>query len=299
MKKILLYFFITIITLFTLSGCNENTTEDLIEKATSEIDFVSMKLIGILNKLNNITFENYQMIVQEEELNGNTAKNEKQSSNDSSQNSDEGSSSSSNSSQANQPSPNSKESTTIISSQLSPNTILTPVTEQLDWVSIKNEIENLYFSWNTIILDLYKLNIESNDILTFSNSIDTATIYIKNEDKNNSELAIAKLYSMLPKFYENISNNIVKKNILQTKAYILNAYALVGNNRWEDAQNEISKADEIYMLINTNAKYVSENSYKVNKVYVLINELKNSMNNKDNQIFYIKYRNLLEEIKEM
>ena len=83
---------------------------------------------------------------------------------------------------------------------------------------IKNEIENLYFAWNTAILDLHKLNVNSNDILGFSSSLDTATNYIKNEDKQNSLLAVANLYAYLPKYMESVSNDTVKKNILQTKS---------------------------------------------------------------------------------
>ena len=182
---------------------------------------------------------------------------------------------------------------------MSPNTILNPQTTDIDWSGIKNEIENLYFAWNTAILDLHKLNVNSNDILGFSSSLDTATNYIKNEDKQNSLLAVANLYAYLPKYMESVSNDTVKKNILQTKSYILNSYALAGQNAWQDAQKEIAKADETFRLVTTNVEFTSENSYKVNKTYVLLNELKNSVPAGDSDIFYIKYRNLLEELNEL
>ena len=157
-------------------------------------------------------------------------------------------------------------------------------------------MENLYSAWNTAILDLYKLNINSSDILGFSSNLDIATNYIKNEDQQNSLLAMATLYGYLPKYYEAVSDDTAQKNVLQTKSYILNSYALVGQDAWQEAQTEITKADEAFRLVTTDVNFVNENSYKVNKTYVLLNELKNSMAIQDKEIFYIKYRNLLEEI---
>ena len=283
-------------SLFLLTGCSKEKDEDLNQKAVSEVEYFSSKLINVLNSLNNITFENYQMVAEKTELNAKSAQQEKSTSSGSTQNQEEqsgssGEDSSTSSGSSSEIGGDSKgEAVSIISSKMAPNTILTPQTTDVDWGSIKNEMENLYFAWNTVILDLYKLNVSSDDILGFSNSLDVATNYIKNEDKQNSLLAIAKLYSYLPKYIS---------PLIQTKSYILNSYSLVGQDEWADAQNEISKADETFRKVTTDVEFTSENSYKVNKTYVLLNELKNSMTMNDKDIFYIKYRNLLEEINEI
>ena len=52
-------------------------------------------------------------------------------------------------------------------------------------------------------------------------------------------------------------------------------------------------------MVTTDSNFINENSYMVNKSYVLLNELKNSVPLNDSEIFYIKYRNLLEEINEL
>lgn len=294
-------------SLFVLTGCSKEEDKDLNAKAVSEVEYFSSKLINVLNRLNNITFENYQMVAEKTELSAKSAQQEKSTSSSSTQNqgeqnnsSGEDSSSSSASGSGSEMGGDSKgEAVSIISSKMAPNTILTPQTTDIDWGSIKNDMENLYFAWNTAILDLYKLNVSSDDILGFSNSLDVATNYIKNEDKTNALLAIAKLYSYLPKYMNVISDENAKKNVMQTKSYILNGYSLVGQDAWADAQNEISKADEVFRKVTTDVEFTSENSYKVNKTYVLLNELKNSMQMNDTDIFYIKYRNLLEEINEI
>lgn len=292
-------------SLFLLTGCSKEKDEDLNQKAVSEVEYFSSKLINVLNSLNNITFENYQMVAEKTELNAKSAQQEKSTSSGSTQNQGEqsgssGEDSSTSSGSSSEIGGDSKgEAVSIISSKMAPNTILTPQTTDVDWGSIKNDMENLYFAWNTVILDLYKLNVSSDDILGFSNSLDVATNYIKNEDKQNSLLAIAKLYSYLPKYMNVISEDNTQKNVMQTKSYILNSYSLVGQDAWADAQNEISKADETFRKVTTDVEFTSENSYRVNKTYVLLNELKNSMTMNDKDIFYIKYRNLLEEINEI
>ena len=39
-----------------------------------------------------------------------------------------------------------------------------------------------------------------------------------------------------------------------------------------------------------------KNEYKVNKTYILVKELQNSLNLQDKEVFYMKYKNLLESI---
>lgn len=283
--KILLLLIVTVLLLL-LMGCS-NTEISLNDKVKSEIDYFNIRLINIINKLNNITFENYYVTAEKTNFSKETAQNEK-SSESSSQNTADVKGSESE---------NTTNNTTLY--QMSPNTVLNPVLKEISWKSIKNEIENLYYSWNTTILDLYELNIKNEDILGFSSDLDVATQYIKNEDKDNSILAIANLYKYLPKYAEIVANEDEYSNILKTKSFILNAYAFVDAEYWTAVEEEIDKAIETYKYIMNDTKYISENSYRVNKVYVLLNELKNSTDLKDMDIFYIKYKNLMEELVEM
>lgn len=275
--------FFLIIILFTLTGC-ENKEESLNDKAKSEIDFLSTRFISIINKLNNITFENYKVISEKAELSKESA-NEKES---------EDSSSSQN--EKSEKVEKSSESKDVKSMQISPNTILTPTTTEIDWKTIKNDIENIYYSWNTIILDLYQLNIKNDDILGFSSGLDKATINIKNEDKVNSILAISNLYSFLPRYADTIYSDETNKNIIKTKDFILKSYSLVETHDWNNAKSEVIKALESFKFVTGDMNYAKDNMYKVNKCYVLLNELENSMDLKDKEIYYIKYKNLLEEL---
>lgn len=290
LKNLFLTFLLFFLMLFVLTGCAEDEP-NLNNKTKSEIEYLSTKFINVLNRLNNITFENYQITTEKVELSKESAESEKTSESSSSQSSNGGTA---------QVESSSNTSNTIIASQMSPNTILNPISNEIDWKGIKNEIENVYYSWNTILLDLNQSDVSNDDILGFSSDLDKATKYIKNEDKSNSLLAMANLYKYLPKYAESISDDLAYNNVLKTKSFILNAYSLLETGDWNSIITEIDKANETYSLVTTNVNYVSDNSYKVNKSYVLLNELRNSANStRDREVFLIQYRNLMEEINEL
>ena len=74
----------------------------------------------------------------------------------------------------------SDENANIVTTQMAPNTILNPTQTEVDWTIIKTDIENLHETWNTVVVDLYKMNINNDDILTFGSTLDNTTVYIKN-----------------------------------------------------------------------------------------------------------------------
>ena len=61
------YFILSIIVIlvFSLAGCSTTEGTDINEKVNSEIDYLDEQLVGMLNKLNNISFQKY-MVVSEE-----------------------------------------------------------------------------------------------------------------------------------------------------------------------------------------------------------------------------------------
>ena len=88
--------------------------------------------------------------------------------------------SSSNSQNENQSSNTSNDSETKQQKEysLKRNAILTN-NEEINWDDIKNKIEIVYSSIPTITLDLYKYNINQDDILNFNKEFDNLTVIIK------------------------------------------------------------------------------------------------------------------------
>lgn len=170
------------------------------------------------------------------------------------------------------------------------------LSKQIDWQLLKNDLNEMYTSWNIIVIDLYKMQISNNNILEFSSGLDNVSVYIKAQEKTNTLLELAKLYSYIPKYAEKVYATEAEKNIILTKHHILNAYALVETNDWDKISDEINSADTSFSNINNDIDYITQKSEVINKTYVALQELKNSLKVQNNETFYMKYSSLIQQI---
>ena len=62
-------------------------------------------------------------------------------------------------------------------------------------------------------------------------------------------------------------------------------------------ETEIVKAENLLVGLVNDANLVDdERKYNINKAYILTEELKNSLSTQDTGIFYVKYKNVLEQL---
>ena len=167
--------------------------------------------------------------------------------------------------------------------------------KDIDWDKIKFDVEIFYSSWSPIILDLYKLNVNKEDILNFNKTLDNTVIFIKNEDKVNSTIAIATLYSYIPKYIQSYSKDNLNVNLSNIKSCIVNSYSLIEQDNWNEIGIQLSNAENYFLNI-LNDMENKQKTYNINKAYVLFKELQNSLTNRDKDLFYIKYKNVMEEL---
>ncbi len=285
---------ISILFILCLTGCNNQTnTEDITQKVIKELDYLDTQIVSIANKLNNILLQNYTITSEEITL-------EKSSSGSSgggqssSQEKSSGGEQSQSSSQTQTGSDSQKSN--ITTTQIEPKTVLNSDEDNIDWNTIKNDIETINEAWSVVILDLSTLNVDNNDILGFSEVLNDTIVNIKDEDKTNTLANITKLYSFIPKFEKAVSAENSTQNIKQVKSYILNAYAFVEQNDWTNIETNIAEAEKTFKNITSDLEYIKDKEYKVNKTYILLKELQNSLTYKDKKLFYIKYKNLVESI---
>ena len=138
LKKIVFIIYILIL-IFFLDGCKKQENEVINEKINEEINYVDGKLINMLNELNNISLENFNIIYNQIEL-----KEESSSSNSQKQQENQGSI------QAGE-----EKDSKINTSELKQETILGNNEEEINWSLLEEEIEILNTSWSVILLDLY------------------------------------------------------------------------------------------------------------------------------------------------
>ncbi len=301
MKKCIKFLTISLCLLVTLTGCSNNKEKDeklVEEKLNSEISFLDNELQRILNQINGISYESYKVTtdeVKQTELqsSGSEEKSSGESSGSGESSQGEGQSGGE-SSQSSEGSSDSSSKNNAKIYNMTSNSILTNE-RQTNWDEIKEEIETFYASWTTMSVDLYKIKVNAQDILNFSSDLDLATQSIKNEDKENSLINIAKLYSYIPTFYGTYGGNETNLNIYKTKSEIINAYSIVETRSNEEIYACLQRAEQNFDNIVNNTENTNK-QMSINKTYVLINELQNTISTRDLDIFYIKYKNLVQEI---
>ena len=298
---------------YTVAKSKDKNTEeqDLNAKVSSELEYIEEKFVNLFNKMNNIEYENYKITVKDveksesndkesgatttgEEKSGNTSSSDSQSSGgsqggDSQGGSSEGSNSSQGESSSEQAADNQMYELQAIG-------VLTQ-DSQIDWEKTKTEIENIYVSIPTITLDLYQTNVNQQDILDFNSKFDNLTVAIKNENKQETLQNLIEVYKYMPTFAEAISQNSnIKKTALDTKLNIFQGYSKLDSGDWTTISNDIQTGIQTFAKLLTDAQIEEQKQYSINKIYVMLNELKSASEKKDVEIFLIKYKNLIEEL---
>lgn len=284
----------TIISIITMTGCSKNDDkENLKDKVNEELNYLDTHIISMANNLNNISLENYKITSESVEVEekskkvstGNTGGSQETATGQTGEESSGQSQSSQNS-----------ENNNINTTKMEENAILDSNQDDIDWKTMKYEIENINQTWSVILLDLYSLNVSNDDIVAFSEILNNSIISIKNENKIDSLSNIAKMYSYIPIYEKAISAENSMQNIKQTKSFLINAYSFVEQGNWNEIQTNINECEKTFKNIVNDMEFAQKNEYKINKTYVLIKEMQNSLYLQDKEIFYIKYKNLLESI---
>lgn len=278
-----------------------NEKGDIKSKSLAEINRLENSFFNMFNEINNISFENYKIKTSEinNKQSSNTSSENNQVSNSTSSSSSSGSGGESSGKGGSGGSENNNQSSGEADNkkfELEETGILTKSSD-IDWDDLKNEVETLYPSITGLTLDLYQINVKQEDIAKFNNEYDNLIKSIKDENKEDTLNELSKLYNYLPKFIENATDDETEKIIINTKNNIFKAYSVLDKEEWDIISNNVNTANQEFTKLLTSTSASNKNQYIINKTYVIINELQNSVKLKDKEIFLIKYKNLLEEIE--
>ena len=168
--------------------------------------------------------------------------------------------------------------------------------KEVNWEFVKNKIENLYSTWSTISIDLAEVNVPTDRIDSFSSLLNDATSEIKEEKKSESIQKLVDIYGNILDFYNGFNNNLSlnEKRIKEIKYNTIIAYENVEIENWEEARRYINEAQK------KNTEILSDiedtNMFNIKKINIILNQVLSSLDTKDKEIFYINYRNLIEEV---
>ena len=283
---------------------NNNTKESSInKKINNELDYLGTTTLSMINSLNNLNLED---VVKVRQTSTNSGDNSQNNANSSSGDEGKNNSKTSDSQQQEDSSSNSKTDETSStgtdtkntkSFSLDDNSILLRDNTNVDWSALESEAENLFTAWSTIILDLNSLSISNEDILAYNSNLDSLLKALKDNDKANSAISLANLYSLISKYINESSKNDESKKLAYIKSNVISAYSLVTAEKWEQVNQLLDQAEKgLLDVINTSGNTEERKQTKINKSYVMLKELIKTSNEKNAEIFYLKYINLIKEL---
>ncbi len=168
--------------------------------------------------------------------------------------------------------------------------------DEINWNSLKSEIENLYLSLPTITMELYQLNVNQEDVLGFNTEYDKLTAMVKGEKKEETLVQLTKLYDYFPKFLRGTGQDELYITLVETKNNILKAYSKLDSQNWQEISNDVKNGIDSYSRLLTSTEVDNSKQYNVSKTYIMLNELQKAVTIQDSSVFLIKYKNLIEEI---
>lgn len=263
--------FLVDLVIFSFSGCSKQKTdeEQLRDKNISEIDYLDNYIMLMLNSINDIDLKQYDAKIEKtENLNEILQESEETSSEDTGNN--------------------------VVQYSMVPNTILN-ANKTINWENLKLEIENLNNTWPSIIVDLYKANVDNKKLTEFSDLINTCIGNIKNENRTETLNSLAKLYEYIPVFLEKIASDNKQIELAKTKVEVIKAYVNIDFANWEELKTSLDRAISNFEPIVNNTSE-AEKEYNIRKAYVLLQEFKNAVDTNDKDLLFMKYKNLMEEL---
>ena len=303
LKKIAYFILIVIILVLSsiiYSNASKDDATDQKTKTLTEIKFIESKLVNLFKTMNNIAYENYKVEISKEmksESEQSSGKGEQSSSGSQGGSSGEGESSIGESSSGGSNSNTSNEQEVKKFELKEKNVLISD--DEINWDSVKSEVEILYTSIPSITLDLYQVNLNQEDVLGFNREYDNLTKAVKDENKKDTLKQLTILYDYIPKFIKNVNEEELFRLVLETKAQIFKAYSKLEDKDWEGISNDLKNAIDTFGQLLTSTQIETSKQYTVNKIYVMLNELQNAINIQDESVFLIKYKNLLEELQNM
>ena len=165
-----------------------------------------------------------------------------------------------------------------------------------DWEGLTFDVELIYSDWAVLTLDLYKQNVDNQKILNFNTELDMLATAIKEKNKVQTLIQLAKLYSYIPTYYAGFSTDQMNTNLYKVKSNVYNAYAILEQNNSEEIKKQLQAAEEAMIVMMNNMGTKKEKTYNLNKAYILLKDLQSTIDKKNTDIFYLKYKNLVEEL---
>lgn len=166
----------------------------------------------------------------------------------------------------------------------------------INWDEVSKDVEQINNSLDTILLDLSDIKISNEDLINFRNETNNLNIAITKKDEYELMQRCSYLYSLLPGYLEKSSGNNNEVSTMKLKSLMVSSFVQANFYEWENAKTTIGIAETKYKEMMDDVNYMKDYSYNLNKIYILIEEMKNTIDLQEADLTRIKYINFIEKI---
>lgn len=174
--------------------------------------------------------------------------------------------------------------------------VVIPESPSIDWKKLLQDTKKIEKAVATTLVDLAALNIESGEIAKLSDGVNNMIIAIENQDESAFLIELNNVYSLIPTYIEKYASNSEKVFNKKIKYYTISTYIAYMDENQEMALNQVGELEKIYNEQMEDVGYVQQNEYNLNKIYILIQELKRAVEARSPELVKSKYLLLVQEI---
>lgn len=162
--------------------------------------------------------------------------------------------------------------------------------------NILDDTRKLEKASNRIMVDLAAENIDNNEITKLSDGINKMITLGENNMENEYLVELNNIFSLLPNFEAKVSSDSDEIFECRLKYFTISSYIAYSVGDIELAKSQVTSLENEFLEKQKSAQYVEEHKYNMNKIYLLIEELKKGIEQDSLALVKEKYLLLIDEI---
>ena len=146
---------------------------------------------------------------------------------------------------------------------------------QINWKIIEDDFMVLSSSIDIIFIDFANINIPSQIIVDLENHFNDLKVFLQNRDLNSFMGKICDVYNLVS---NTILNSVSNDDIFKSEKRIKGELVYIGYYLKTANKDEVMKHLDNFQnginVLNSNKEYIENNSYKINRIFMKIQQLK-------------------------
>ena len=149
---------------------------------------------------------------------------------------------------------------------------------------------------NRIMVDLATENVDNKEITQLSDGISKMILTVSPDDEREYLVELNNVFSLFPNFEAKISSDSDEIFQRRVKYFTISSYIAFAVGDKNLAKTQVQTLESEYLEKQKSVEYVKEHKYNLNKIYLLIGELKKAIETDSITLVKEKYLLLINEI---